>query len=166
MFQDESGFGRINKPKYCCCMKGIRPMVPCHHIREFRYAYGAVEPQTGESFFLILPYCSTDCMNVLLHELSAAYPNDFILLIVDGAAWHMSKGLQIPPNIELFTLPPYTPEMNPIEQVWKEIRKRGFRNEIFQTLEKVVVRLCDTICSLSTATVKSIKGRDWIMSIF
>jgi len=51
-------------------------------------------------------------------------------------------------NIELFHIPPYTPEMNPIEQIWKEIRKRGFRNEVFATLEKVVDRLCDTICSL------------------
>ena len=54
MFQDEAGFGRINKPKYCWCEKGIRPSVPCHHIREYRYAYGAVEPTTGEGYFLII----------------------------------------------------------------------------------------------------------------
>ena len=42
MFQDEAGFGRINKPKFCWCPKGIRPSVPCHHIREYRYAYGTV----------------------------------------------------------------------------------------------------------------------------
>lgn len=164
MFQDEAGFGRINKPKYCWCFEGLRPVVPCHHIREYRYAYGAVEPQTGDSFFLVLPYCTTDCMNVFLRELSTAYPDDFILLIADGASWHRSKGLSIPKNVEIFPLPPYTPEMNPIEQIWKEIRKLGFRNEIFQTLEKVVDRLCDTICSLSNATVKSITGREWILS--
>ena len=61
---DESGFGRINKPKYCWCEKGIRPSVPCHHIREYRYAYGAVEPLTGEGCFLILPYCNTACVNL------------------------------------------------------------------------------------------------------
>ena len=55
MFQDEAGFGRINHPKYCWCEKGIRPSVPCHHIREYRYAYGAVEPLTGESCFLVMP---------------------------------------------------------------------------------------------------------------
>ena len=43
MFQDEAGFGRINHPKYCWCEKGIRPSVPCHHIREYRHAYGAME---------------------------------------------------------------------------------------------------------------------------
>jgi putative transposase len=166
MFQDEAGFGRINKPKYCWCYKGLRPVVPCHHIREYRYAYGAVDPTDGESFFLILPYCNTDCMNVFLEELSKAYRNDYILLAVDGAAWHKSKGLLVPDNIRLFVLPAATPEMNPIEQIWKEIRKRGFRNEIFQTLDKVVDRLCVSIRSLSHQTVKSITGRQWILNCF
>jgi putative transposase len=166
MFQDEAGFGRINKPKYCWCYKGLRPTTPCHHIREYRYAYGAVEPKTGDSCYRVLPYCNTDCMNVFLRELSSAYPNDYILLAADGASWHKSKALEIPPNIMIIHLPPYTPEMNPIEQIWKEIRKRGFRNEIFQTLDKVVDRLCDTICSLSNTDTKNITGRNWILSIF
>ena len=163
MFQDEAGFGRINKPKYCWCRKGIRPHVPCHHIREYRYAYGAVEPKTGESYFLVMPYCNTACMNAFLSGLGSAYPNDTLLLVCDGASWHRAAGLQIPDNIELFFLPPATPEMNPIEQIWKEIRKRGFRNEIFPSLEKVIDRLCDTICSLSHASIRSITHRDWIM---
>jgi len=80
--------------------------------------------------------------------------------------WHRAKGLIIPDNIELFMLPPATPEMNPIEQIWKEIRKLGFRNEIFHTLDKVVDRLCDTICSLSHDTIASITGREWICGMF
>lgn len=76
MFQDEAGFGRINKPKYCWCKKGKRPSVPCHHIREYRYVYGAVEPLTGESCFVVMPYCNTDCMNLFLEELSNTFPRD------------------------------------------------------------------------------------------
>lgn len=165
MFQDEAGFGRINKPKYCWCENGMRPSVPCHHIREYRYAYGAVEPKTGDSFFLVMPYCNTDCMNVFLRELSNTSPKDKILLVCDGASWHKSKTLEVPENINLIFIPPYTPEMNPIEQIWKEIRKLGFKNEVFKTLEKVIDRLCDTFRSLSSDTIKSITGRDWIMSI-
>lgn len=164
MFQDEAGFGRINKPKYCWCRMGTRPTVPCHHIREYRYAYGAVEPQTGGSFFLVLPYCNTDCMNVFLKGLSADYPNDYILLVADGAAWHKSKGLEIPNNIEIIWLPPYTPEMNPIEQIWAWLRYHGFRNELFNTLDMVVDNLCEAICSLSPDTVKSITLRKWMLS--
>lgn len=139
--------------------------MPCHHIREYRYAYGAVEPKTGESFFLIMPYCNTDCMNLFLQELSKKYADDFIILVCDGAMWHKSGKLSVPENIQLFFIPPYTPEMNPIEQIWEELREKGFRNEVFQTLDKVVDRLCDVIRCLSADTVKSIIGRDWIISI-
>lgn len=165
MFQVEAGFGRINKPKYCWCEKGIRPTLPCHHIREYRYAYGAVEPMTGDGFFLVMPYCNTDCMNLFLQELSKKYSDDFIVLACDGARWHKSNTLQIPENIELVFIPPYTPEMNPIEQIWEELREKGFKNQVFQTLDKVVERLCDVICSLTSDTIKSITGRDWILSI-
>jgi putative transposase len=166
MFEDEAGFGRINKPKRCWCPKGIRPSVPCHHIREYRYAYGAVEPLTGDSCFLVLPYTNTDCMNIFLKELSAQFAKDYILLAVDGASWHKSKSLVIPDNIRLFLLPAYTPEMNPTEQIWQEIRKIGFHNEAFSTLNLVMERLCDTIMSLSNSTIKSITGREWIVSLF
>lgn len=166
MFQDEAGFGRINKPKYCWCRKGIRPSVPCHHIREYRYAFGAVEPMTGESHFLVLPSCNTECMGYFLESLSEKYPDDIILLCCDGAAWHKANHLRTPRNIVLFFIPPYTPEMNPIEQIWKEIRKRGFKNEVFASLDKVVDRLCETILSLSPETIRSITGRDWIIRCF
>ncbi len=83
MFQDEAGFGRINKPKNCWCQKGFRPSVPCHHIREFRYINGAVEPLTGEGFFLVMSYCNTDCMNFFLEELSKVFPRDMIILVTD-----------------------------------------------------------------------------------
>ena len=165
MFQDEAGFGRINKPRYCWCEKGFRPSVPCHHIREYRYAYGAVEPLTGESFFLVMPYCNTDCMNVFLRELSKKHPDDFLLIVMDGAAWHTTKKLEIPDNIKLLFLPPATPEMNPIEQIWAWLRLHGFRNEVFQTLDKVVDRLCDTICSLSPQIISSITVRPWMLPI-
>jgi len=165
MFQDEAGFGRINIPKNCWCYPGLRPNVPCHHIREYRYAYGAVEPLTGESFFLVLPYCNTDCMNLFLRELSEQYADDYIILPCDGATWHRSGTLVVPDNIRLIQLPPATPEMNPIEQVWKELRK-SFKNEVFKSLELVVDRLCLAIRSLSSKTVKSITGREWILDCF
>ena len=60
----------------------------------------------------------------------------------------------------------YTPEMNPIEQIWKELRQIGFRNEIFATLDKVVDRLCASIDSLSKSTIMSIAGREWILRCF
>ena len=148
------------------CSKEVRPSVPCHHIREYRYAFGAVEPMTGDHFFLVLPRCDTICMNKFLEELSKEYPDDQILMVCDGASWHRSKGLKVPANIALLHIPPYTPEMNPIEQIWKQLRSMGFRNEVFKTLEHVVTRLCLTICQLTNSLVKSITCRHWIECCF
>jgi len=166
MFQDEAGFGRINKPKCCWCGEGIRPVVPCHRIREYTYAYGAVSPLDGEMVSLVLPYCNTECMNIFLETLSQTYPNDYILLVADNAGWHKSKTLVMPKNIEIFPLLPYTPELNPIEMIWDEIREKFFKNEIFKTLKSVTDRLCNGLLYLSTHadTVKSITGWSWILS--
>ena len=105
-------------------------------------------------------------MNVFLEKLSRQYEQEEILLICDGAAWHKSSTLIVPENIHIFHIPPYTPEMNPIEQIWREIRTRGFKNEVFCSVDKAVERLCDTINSLSRDTIKSITGRDGILSLF
>jgi putative transposase len=166
MFQDEAGFGRINKPKRCWAPRGIRPSVPCLHIREYRYAYGAVAPHDGDSFFAMLPYSDTTCMNIFLEKLSEQYPNDWILLVCDRAPWHTTAKLNIPENIKLFFLPAATPELNPIEQIWKEIRTKGFKNEIFKTLDKVVLRLQETVQTLTHETIKSITFRDYMHLCF
>lgn len=104
-------------------------------------------------------------MNIFLQELSEQYALDHILLVVDNAAWHRSKKLIVPDNIELYPLLPYTPELNPIEQIWDEIREKGFRNEAFQTLGHVVDRLSSTVRSLvyAPSRVASITYRQWII---
>lgn len=136
---------------------------PNHHIREYRYAYGAVSPQTGDHFFLVLPYSNTLCMNFFLAELSQAYQNQQVILICDNASWHRSNALEIPENILILHIPPYTPEMNPIEQVWREMRK-SFANKAFSSLDKVIDHLCLTIRSLSNELVYSIVHRDWLIT--
>ncbi len=110
--------------------------------------------------------CNVNCVNAFLTELSEVYPKDKIILNCDGAAWHKSGSLIIPQNIECIFIPPYTPEINPIEQIWKEIKKRGFKNEFFHTPNKIVDRLCDRINFLSKDAIKSITGRKSILSCF
>lgn len=166
MFQDEAGFGRINKPKRCWCRKGVRPNVPCHRVREYSYAYAAVAPHDGEMVSLVLPYSNTECMNIFLKEVSNRYTDDYIIMVADNAPWHKSKGLELPENIEIFPLLPYSPELNPTEHIWDEVREKGFRNELFRSLKDVEIRLCDTLLSLETDKdrVKSITGWEWIVS--
>lgn len=97
-----------------------------------------------------------------MEELSKEYKEDLLLLACDGASWHKSIKLKIPENIRITHIPPYTPEMNPIEQIWKQLRSMGFKNEVFRTLEHVVDRLCSTINALTKEKIKRITHRDWI----
>ncbi|CIZ34404.1 transposase family protein [Streptococcus pneumoniae] len=166
MYQDEAGFGRISKLGSCWSPIGVGPHVHSHYIREFRYCYGAVDAHTGESFFLRAGGCNTEWMNAFLEELSQAYPDDYLLLVIDNAIWHKSSTLKIPTNIGFAFIPPYTPEMNPVEQVWKEIRKRGFKNKAFRTLEDVMNQLQDIIQELEKEVIKSIVNRRWIRMLF
>jgi len=105
-------------------------------------------------------------MNIFLEELSKQYMQEYILLLVDNAAWHRSKSLVIPENIELYPLLPYTPELSPIEQIWDEVREKGFHNEVFATLNHVVDRLCSTVVSLADdpSRVASITHRSWLVN--
>jgi len=120
MFQDEAIFGRIGKIYKCWAFKGFRPTVIQQKIREYRYLFGSVDPFTGDSFFMVYSHCDTVTMNHYLAELSENFKDDYILLVCDNAAWHKSKSLITPHNIELIHIPPYTPQMNPIEnyQSW------------------------------------------------
>jgi len=165
-FMDEASFGRISEPSYCWCPEGVRPVVPCHRIREYVYVFGAAEPITGESYYIIAPKCDTTWTNEFLKLLSEAYANDYLLVPTDNASWHKSKNLIVPDNIYLFYLPPYTPEINPIEQIWKEVRKDDFKNTLFNTLNNVVDKLSTSLMSLTKDVVKSVCGRDWIKSMF
>lgn len=166
MFADEASFGRISEPKACWCPLGIRPVVPSHRVREYVYAFGAVDPIEGEKFFIIAPKCNTDWTNEFLRLLSERFPNDYILICWDRAAWHRSKALKLPDNIYLFELPAYTPEMNPIEPLWKEVRKDGFKNTSFNSLDNVVDKLANSLMSLTEKIIQSVCGWNWIRSMF
>lgn len=167
MFQDEAIFGRIGKIYKCWVLSKVkRPKVFHHKIRQFRYLFGAVDPLSGDSCFRIISHCDTDCMKYYLQELSQQYPDSYILLVCDNAAWHKSKRLIIPYNIEIMHIPPYTPEMNPAEQIWDEIREKYFANWFFNSLEDVIERLCLSVNSLTNEVIRNISFRTWIAEQF
>ena len=98
------------------------------------YLYSAVEPQTGIDFTLQISHVNTACLNVYLDEFSKAFSQDKIILVMDGAGWHRSKDLQIPHNIEIVYLPPYSPELNPTERLWQHIKRHTIKNKVYAGL--------------------------------
>ena len=93
-------------------------------IREHTYTFSAVCPAEGESYSLITPVCNTAAMNELLNGLSRAYAEEELLVFADSAGWHKSKELEKPANIQIELLPPYSPELNPVEHLWDYIREQ------------------------------------------
>ncbi len=103
------------------------------------YLYSAVAPSTGENFTLQIPHVDTACMNVFLQEFSESNPDSEIILIMDGAGWHHSKDLAIPSNIHIEYLPPYSPELNPVERLWQYIKRYTIRNKVYEDLSDLEV---------------------------
>ena len=77
-------------------------------------------------------------MNIFLYEFSKKYKDKNVLVILDQAGWHKAKGLKVPSNINLMFLPPYSPELNPVEKLWQWLRKEVTHNNLFKTLEALM----------------------------
>jgi len=168
MFQDEARLGRISDPKKCWSMEGIRPVVKAQTVREYVYVFGAISPKDGCHDSLILPRANTETMSIFLEEVGRRHSKERIIMFMDQAGWHKSKGLRIPENVELAYLPPYSPELNPEEQVWDELREKFFGNKIFKTLEAVMDRAIEALQVLekSPERLKSLAHRNWIINSF
>lgn len=144
-FEDEGRFGRISREMYCWVKKDMVPSVARLMIREYIYAYSAIAPATGDCFSMIAPHCNTESMNYFLSLLASHYKNYRIVLLLDKAGWHISQGLKLPTNLLLMHLPPYSPELNPVELLWREIRRKHFHNKIFKNLDEVEATLTEAL---------------------
>jgi len=166
MFQDEGRFGRINDPRRCWAPPGIRPSIGKQIIREFTYVYAAVSPTDGVLDSLVIPEVSAEAMSIFLQEVSLRHLDESIIIFLDGAGWHKAKDLKIPDNIKLSKLPPYSPELNPTEHIWEEIREKWFENKVFLSIDAVVDTLEQALHTLENDNerVQNLSGFDWIIS--
>lgn len=166
MFQDEARFGRISDVRRCWAPKPVRPMCQGMLTHEYTYAYGAVDVCTGELDSLILPHVNTECMQLFITEIASRYPDENIVMVVDGAGWHQSKSFAFPENLRLHFLPPYSPELNPQEHIWDELREKYFHNKAFDSLDALEEQLLEGLWHLehNPQVVNSITAWDWILN--
>ncbi len=149
MAQDEGHFGRISRPHSCWAPPGVRPLVPSQVVREALYVFAAVAPSLGKMCSLILPTANTEMMNLFLEHVSQTFSGYFIVMQVDQASWHQAKALVVPENIRLIKQPPYSPEVNPVEHIWDDIREKYFHNRVFSSLDLLTDTLCQALNMLS-----------------
>ena len=164
MFQDEGRFGRINDPRRCWAPSGVRPVIRTQIVREYLYGFAAVSPGDGQLTSAVMPWADTETMSLFLAEVAKEYPSDYILMFLDGAGWHKAKDLRIPSRMALEFVPPHSPECNPAEHLWEDIRENHFGNDAMESMEQVDARLTAGFKDLhaNAAKVKSMTCFSWM----
>jgi transposase len=165
MFMDEARFGRISDTRRCWCPKPFRPVCCAMVSQEYTYAYAAVSVD-GNMDSLILPHVNGECMQIFLDEVAARHLNDRIVMVLDGAGWHKSGSLMIPNNLRLLSLPPYSPELNPVEHIWDDLREKEFHNKVFDSIDSLEDHLEKALHEMENdhERIRSIVTWPWIIN--
>ena len=138
-FQDEARIGQKGTLTRIWARIGSRPRAPRDTRYEWAYLFGAVCPERAVAAALVMPHADSEAMNLHLHEIGRAVaPGAHAILVLDGAGWHTSHALTPPHNVTLLCLPPYAPELNPVENVWEYLRKNNLSLRIYETYDAIV----------------------------
>lgn len=127
------------------------------------YLYGAINPRTGESCALILPWANTEMMQMHLDAVSEQVgPDRHVVLVLDNAGWHTTGGLDVPSNLTLLPLPAYTPELNVVERLWHWIKDHAFSNRVYDDYEVLADAVCQMWQDLTTERIRSVCRCSWL----
>ena len=163
-FQDEARIGQKGMLSRVWVRKGTRARIPCDHRYGYVYLFSAACPETGAVVGHACPKANTEEMSRHLRDIGEQVPDGKpALVVLDGAGWHRSKELNIPANVSLLRLPPYSPELNPIETLFSVLKHRHFANRVFENAEhvrKVVEKVWEDFAG-RTEEVMRITRRDW-----
>lgn len=143
--------------------RGSRPTAVRQTEYQWVYLYGAVNPQTGESMGLVATTTDTEMFNLYLEMLGRQIgPDRHMILILDQAGWHVAKDLTVPANITLHHLPPYSPELNPVERLWLWIKSHELSNRVYETKENLWQAGMHTLANLDPERLKTVCRVDWL----
>ncbi len=159
---DESRFGLKTITRRVVTLKGVKPIGRVQWLRDNFYLFGVVEPLTGEHFFWEFSHLDTVCFQKFLQQLAHCYPDEFHIIQVDNGAFHCTQDLKVPENILLLFQPAHTPQVNPIERLWEELKK-NLSWEIFDKLDELKVAVRQLLLELPKPVVASLTGWDFIL---
>lgn len=164
-FQDESRFGLLTVLRRMITAKGVKPVAPFLHRFNNLYLFGAFSPITGDSALLEMPHCNSETFQVFIDHLSATNPLEFKILILDNGAFHHAKSLRLPDNMAFIFLPPYSPELNPAEKMWRYFKDR-VSMVAYNSLEHLQIQLSQIIKQTTPPIIQSICGNPFYKSTF
>ena len=165
-FQDESRFGLMTHVGRCLTARGIKPIVKYKHAFKNTYLYGSFSPIDGDMFVYEIQGTTSEIFYKYLCALSEHRPKELKILVIDNAGFHSMKKYNIPENIKLIRIPPYSPELNSSEKIWAYI-KQFYKNKVFDNMDKVKLWLAEfTREKLNKEIVKSITHMDLYNNLF
>jgi DDE superfamily endonuclease len=167
-FMDEARVGQKGRLCHRWWTRGRRPPGRCDGRFEWAYIFAAVEPATGAEVALVLPATNTMAMNLFLATFAGGLPEDVhAALVLDGAGWHVARDLVVPPNVTLVPLPPYSPELNPVERVWLHLRERYLSLRVFADYRAIVDACCTAWNRLVAEPdrIRSLCDQPWIRKV-
>lgn len=164
-YQDESRFGLLTILRRMITAKGVKPVAPFLHRFDNLYLFGAFSPITGRKYLLELPNCNSHCFQIFLDHMGRSNPEEFKIILLDNGAFHHAKKLAIPDNIYLLFLPPYCPELNPAEKVWRYI-KDNISMTAYNNIEMLQEKISAIAKTLNVSRVKSICGNEFYKKTF
>lgn len=160
---DESRFGLKTLLGRVITLCGVKPLAPVQWPRSNFWLYGAVEPTTGEHFFYEFSHLDAACFQRFIDLFAAAHPDSLNLLHLDQASCHTAMELVWPENVIPLFQPAHSPELNPIERLWQDIKKH-FKGRNFDSLADLRAEVFDLINSLSKTVLVSLTGWSYIVN--
>lgn len=154
-FQDETRLGLITEGGRKITLKGVKPIGIKQYERKCFYLYGTVSPLTGRTFFVELPYLDGECCQIFMDEFGKSHREGLHILVWDRASCHTSGKLKCPPNVVLLPLPSASPELNPIERFWQDLKK-VLKWRVFKDLDELKEELWKVLKTWSKERLKSL----------
>lgn len=155
--QDESRFGLLTVRRRRLTAWGVQPGGLIQHVFAWFYVYGAVAPTTGERFFLELPSLNSARFQPFLDAFAQAFPDSLNILLLDNSGAHTAQGLQWPENVRYVWLPPYCPELNPMERVWRDVKDEVAWHQ-FTDLNAQQTEVGNLLCAYDATALQALTG--------
>lgn len=163
--QDESRLGLHLPLRRRVTGYGVKPLQIVEPLYESYWLYAAVEPTTGDAFWWEFPHLDANCFSIFLQHFSQHYAESLNIVLLDQAPAHVAQRVQCPDNVILLWLPAYSPELNPVERLWEDLKARidVLDRGIRSSLTRLQDHVADIVRRYTTEIIASLTGYAYLV---